>query len=202
MGRPKAYEREDVARKAMELFWEQGFHGSSTKELANQMGINSYSLFAEFESKQGLFEAAMELYEREVVSRHMASIEAPEADLEDLAALFEFFGSSAGGPGAHRGCFLCNIALERAPFDPTSRTFVEGYVQRIENAISTCLTNAADRGVLRAGVSCEDQARFLTASLLGFWVLMRSGVSRDVLSSAARAGRANLDALLAEMTRQ
>ena len=52
----------------MELFWQRGFHATSTKALADHMGINVYSLFAEFDSKQGLFETALALYDREVVA--------------------------------------------------------------------------------------------------------------------------------------
>ena len=61
MGRAKTYERTDVTRKAMELFWRFGYEATSTKALAKHMGINVYSLFAEFESKQGLYEAALAL---------------------------------------------------------------------------------------------------------------------------------------------
>jgi AcrR family transcriptional regulator len=67
MGRHKTHDRESVTRKAMESLWAQGFEATSTKALAINMGINVYSLFAEFDSKKGLFEATVELYRREVI---------------------------------------------------------------------------------------------------------------------------------------
>ena len=39
MGRPKTYDREDVTRKAMQLFWARGYEATSTKALAEHMGM-------------------------------------------------------------------------------------------------------------------------------------------------------------------
>ncbi|MCH8886618.1 MAG: helix-turn-helix transcriptional regulator, partial [SAR324 cluster bacterium] len=59
MGRPKTYDREEIAAKAMELFWLHGFNGTSTQALVEHMQINRYSLYAEFGSKQRLYEVAL-----------------------------------------------------------------------------------------------------------------------------------------------
>ena len=193
MGRPKSYDREEVAGKAMELFWKQGFHATSTKTLAEHMGINVYSLFAEFESKQGLYEAALTVYVRDVVTRHFSKLETPDAGIRELVQVIEFFASAAGEPGSEQGCFLCNAATERAAIDPGSKEFVDAYVERIQQAIQNTLKNAKERGELRPEVSCEDQSRMLTSTLLGFSVLMRAGVDREVIAGAARAACSALE---------
>lgn len=102
---------------------------------------------------------------------------------------------SAGGPGSERGCMLCNVAAERAPFDPASERVVAGYVDRIQRAIGNALDNARRRGEVDPDVAIEDQARWFTSSLLGFWLLMRAGVDAEVLRGAARAWHLQLAAL-------
>ncbi len=197
MGRNKTYDREDVTRKAMELFWARGFEATSTKDLANHMGVNVYSLFAEFKSKQGLYEAALAPYSKEVVARNFHALEGPDAGLDDIAAVFEFFAANADGPIASRGCLLCNAATERAASDAASQEFVATHFQSIENGVRNALTNASARGELRADVSCVDHGKFLTATLAGIFVLMRAGLGTEFLVAAARAARREIERIRA-----
>ncbi len=192
VGRPKSYDPEVVTRKAMELFWQRGFHATPTKDLAAHMGINVYSLFAEFGSKQGLFESALALYGREVVAEVLGPLEAPGAGIEELVAVFESHVSDASGPDADQGCLMCNTATERARNDPMSHDLVEAYFTRIQRAICHALDNAQAKGDVRPDVVCEDESRLLTATLLGFAVLMRAGVDREIVTGAARAVGQNL----------
>jgi TetR/AcrR family transcriptional regulator, transcriptional repressor for nem operon len=195
MGRHKTYDRDDVTRKAMHLFWTRGFHATSTQDLSEQMEINRYSLFAEFGSKQGLFEASLEMYERDIVTSHFAVLETKDAGLAEIQAVISAFGAAAGQPGSERGCMLCNVAAERAPFDRASERIVAGYVDRIRRAIVNALDNARQRGEVDPDVAIEDQARLLTSTLLGFWLLMRAGVEAELLHGAARACRVQLERL-------
>ena len=195
MGRPKTYERDDVARKAMELFWLHGFHGTSTQALVDHIKINRYSLFAEFGTKQGLFEAALALYESEIVQWYFGALEAPDAGLDELIAVIEFFASAAGTPGTERGCLICNSATERAAHDQVSRNFVESYVNRISAAIGRALEHAREQGDLRDDVNTEQESRLLASTLLGFFVLLRAQIEPIILQSASRAAIEHIKSL-------
>jgi len=46
--------RSDLNREAARLFAEKGYHGTSTRELAEAMGVQKGSLYAHMESKQDL----------------------------------------------------------------------------------------------------------------------------------------------------
>jgi AcrR family transcriptional regulator len=46
--------RSDLTREAARLFAEKGYHGTSTRELAEAMGLRKGSLYAHMESKQDL----------------------------------------------------------------------------------------------------------------------------------------------------
>ncbi len=197
MGRTKTYNPEEIARKAMELFWEYGFHGTSTQELVEHMNVNRYSLYAEFGSKQGLYEAALSLYERDVVTSHFGALQQPGAGLAEIDHVLAFFGASARRPGAQRGCFLCNTATERAPHDPSSQSFVSTYIDTISSAFTSALDNAKRAGELRTDVKTKDEGRFLAATMLGFFVLMRARVEPKVMHGAARSARSHVRALSA-----
>ena len=195
MGRPKTYDREEIAAKAMELFWLHGFNGTSTQALVEHMQINRYSLYAEFGSKQRLYEVALARYEREIVYHYFAALEAEGAGLQEIRDVIEFFASSARQPGSERGCLLCNSAIERAHHDPTSQAFVEAYFSRIGKAFRQALDNATAKEQLRPGVVTEHEGWFFASTLLGFFVLLRSQVDPSMIRGAAQGAIEHLEGL-------
>ena len=73
MSGAKQYDRIDLLDRAIELFRVQGFTDTSTAELVAELGVNRKSMYAEFGSKQGLFEAALERYNEE----HLTNVLGP-----------------------------------------------------------------------------------------------------------------------------
>ena len=45
MARPKKFNEEETLHKAMNLFWEKGYNGTSMQDLINGLGINRASLY-------------------------------------------------------------------------------------------------------------------------------------------------------------
>ena len=80
MGRSKQYDRTELLDRAVELFRRQGFNGTSTAELVAELGVNRKSMYAEFGSKQELFEATLEHYNAKHLTSVLAPLEAPDAD--------------------------------------------------------------------------------------------------------------------------
>ena len=55
MARRKNYIEEEVIEKAMTLFWRNGYETTSMHMLEQEMGINKFSIYSSFGSKQGVF---------------------------------------------------------------------------------------------------------------------------------------------------
>ena len=51
MARPRSYSRDDVLRKATDLFARKGFEGAHLDELVRVTGLNRFSLYKEFGGK-------------------------------------------------------------------------------------------------------------------------------------------------------
>lgn len=195
MGRKKNYDRDDLIRKSVEIFRDNGFAGTSAEMLVKGLGVNRYSIYAEFGSKQGLFDAALERYDMEVVDRNFGPLEAPGAGLDEIRALLQFFGSVDGNPGLGRGCLLCNTAVEFGPDDPSGAGFVQSYFARLSNAFRTALENALAGGELHEAVDVKQEAGFFTASVLGLFVMLRAKAPSQTIQSAARVAIEHLKGL-------
>ncbi|MEO0606318.1 MAG: helix-turn-helix domain-containing protein [Myxococcota bacterium] len=167
MGRRKTYDREAVAQRAMLVFWQQGYDGTTIGELEDALQINRYSLFAEFGSKQGLFEAALAVYEASIIEANLGGMEAPGASVDEIVA---FLGRFRGGTEAQAlaGCMLCNAAVEQAPDSPKVRARALAYFDRLRKALHHAL-GGGDAAALHAAA--------LSSAVLGGFVQARGGMS-------------------------
>jgi TetR/AcrR family transcriptional regulator, copper-responsive repressor len=73
MGRPKEFTREDVLRKAIPVFWEQGYADTGVHELEKATGVNKSGLYSEFKSKEDLFLCCLEHYLKATPGREILS---------------------------------------------------------------------------------------------------------------------------------
>lgn len=199
MGRKKKYDRDNLVLKAMCIFREHGYAGTSTQMLVEGLGVNRFSLYAEFDNKQKLFEAALERYNQENVERNFGPLEAPDAGAKEIRLLLEFFMSAIENPAAAgKGCLLCNTAVEFGAEDPSGAGFVQMYFNRISKAYTKALNNEEASGKLRPGISIHREADFLTTSTLGLFVMIRAAAPKDMVQNAAKAAIDHLDGLIRE----
>src|SRR3954471_15479210 len=97
MGRPKNSEgrdtRQDILDAALDLFAENGFFGTSMREIARAVGVRESALYHHFTSKEALFEALMNEAAMEAIAGIATVFE--QSVQEDLRTLFERLATAA-----------------------------------------------------------------------------------------------------------
>ena len=177
MARPASFDREQVLGRATETFWENGYCATSISQLVEATQLQPGSLYAAFESKQGLFLAALDHYAQQSLKR-LRGVLAEAAD--PLEGIRRFFGQlvaggSDGKPG--RGCLLVNTVLEVGRHDAKVQARVKAHLAEIEGVFIAALEEAQAQGVLAAGRSPQSLARFLMTTIWGLRVL--GGIEAD-----------------------
>jgi len=195
MGRHKEYDPTEALEGARKLFLERGFSATSVADLAEATGLNKKSLYAEFGSKQELFESALLRHRQENNVRVVGPMETESAGLAEIRSALERWGRSGRGAAAGLGCLLCNTASERSAQDPAARKHVRAYLRRMTAAFRNALQRAADRGELVDGVDIDAEAGFLASHAMGQLTLIRSKAMPELVEPAARVALAHLDAL-------
>lgn len=198
MGRPKEFDRNQLVAKATELFHRLGFSATSTQQLVDHLGINRKSMYAEFGSKQGLFEAVLERYDELNIGNHFGPLETSSAGLLEIGEAIKSFARASRGKSAGLGCLLCNTAVERAANDDATRPFVDRYIRRLTNAFRNALENAQHSGEIGEEVDPIAQARFLTSASLGIAVLVRAKSAPAITEGAAQVALAHLESMVPE----
>jgi TetR/AcrR family transcriptional repressor of nem operon len=192
MPNPKGYSREEVLDRAIELFRRQGYSGTSTAELVEELGINRKSMYAEFGSKQELFEAALERYSTVNLSRVLAPIEDPKANADTIRQTFSGYAAATDSRFNGLGCLMANTAVERAALDPASARFVDAYLERLNNGFLNALKNARTEGEVSNQTSLDDLAAFFAMSVVGVSALIRAKAPSEQVHAATRGVVAQL----------
>jgi TetR/AcrR family transcriptional regulator, transcriptional repressor for nem operon len=192
MGRPKAFDREEVLEKAAAVFWEKGFEATSTDDLLAAMGIGRQSMYDTFGDKHALYVAALEKYREHAGRRfrdELKQAEDPRAAIE--AMLLEVSGKCATERA--RGCLLVNATTELAPHDEEVAKVVRKNNVTCEGAFETALRHAVELGQVPRGIDTKSVARFLYTTLQGLRVSAKAGTPPSGLREVARVALSVLE---------
>lgn len=112
MARKKQYIEEEVIEKAMYLFWQNGYENTSVRMLEKEMGINQFSMYASFGSKQGVFLESLKSYKSKTNEVFVKLINANNG-VEDIKQFF-YDSITVSEKLNHKGCLLTNTYNEFA----------------------------------------------------------------------------------------
>lgn len=175
MARPKEFEPKEALEKAMHQFWAKGYHDTSIRDLVNCTGVNYYGLYEVFDSKHGLFVAALDHYRDTVTASFIEALRQPGP----LPAVFErAFGQlleSTRSGDSYVGCLMANTAVELATDDATAAAKVESHMKRLRGAFKARLLEGRKNGEVSEDADIRALAEFLTTTTFSLGVLTRAG---------------------------
>lgn len=181
MPRPRQSEDHELLGRAMQLFWRQGYAGTSLRELETALGLKAPALYNRFGSKDGLFQQALEHYLQGIVSRRVAVYLEAEKPLSGLRRFLEttFDYVRPGQPPL--SCLLVNTGIERAGDDAVVDTLLRQGSDMIRAAMAANLQRAVARGELAADADTAGLADHLHLCLQGLLVVSKAEPDPAVL---------------------
>ena len=129
--RLKEFNANSVLEKSIDLFWNTSFGHCSIKDIVEVTGVNRFSLYEEFENKEGILLTSMDLY---IDRRINPKLELLEADEKLSDTLSSFYMSLMNDNPKHpSGCYIIRIATELADNNQEVRAKLDAYLQILEN---------------------------------------------------------------------
>ncbi len=186
-GRPRAYDPDLALTRAMDVFWKDGFAGTSLDELSAATGMNRPSLYGAFGDKRELYIKAYQHY-RERSRAGMVELLRQGLPLRQLLQrvfdlALDIYFSGEEGP---RGCFTVLTAASDAVFDPEIRAMVQSAVRELDRAFADVFKAAQAKGELSRDANPEALASLLTATIHTVAVRARARVPRKDLEAIAK----------------
>ncbi|MDB4957391.1 MAG: Transcriptional regulatory protein [Myxococcales bacterium] len=184
MGRHKEFEREDVLRRAIPVFWEKGFASTSTEDLVQAMGIGRQSLYDTFGDKRGLFLEALRVYTTESIAALLKTLRAGPTVLEAIERVLVELAEAHDKVRA-RGCMGVNAICELVPEDAEVRALTETTGGLLEAHLKDIIDEGKSQGDIARSIDSRAAARFIGATLSGMKVQAKAGVSSEALRDVA-----------------
>ncbi|MET9503665.1 TetR/AcrR family transcriptional regulator [Streptomyces sp. NPDC006622] len=177
----------------MQLFRRRGYLGASLRDIEEATGLHPGSLYRTFQSKDGLFHAALEAYNEQVVQDRVRIHLLEPAD--PLAGIRSFFTSAIEtGTEPDPGCLLTNTAVESFTLPQTAAGVHHG-LAAIESGFADALTRARHGGTAPPELDVGTTATHLLALYQGLLVLVRAGLPRTTLHNVTDGAMASIGSL-------
>ncbi len=172
----------------MHVFWTKGYSATSVEDLVEATGVNRYGLYDVWESKHGLFVAALEHYHRTVITESIRELEQPGAGLGAIHTVFDRILARTRTGNAQRGCLLCNTAEEVSPFDAESARVVSAFQRRLEQGFTKAIRSAQAAGDVPRDGDPTELGRYLAGLIQGASYLARSPAGPKRIADFVRVG--------------
>lgn len=114
MARKKEYIEEEVIDKAMNLFWRNGYETTSMHMLEKEMGINKFSIYSSFGSKNGVFLESIKCYKKKL-NQLISKLVASKNGIAGIKQYFYDFCEFTKETEFGKGCLVTNTANEIGP---------------------------------------------------------------------------------------
>jgi AcrR family transcriptional regulator len=190
-GRPRQFDRDAALDKAMRLFWERGYEGTSVDDLAGAIGIGKPSLYAAFGPKEQLFYEALDLYVRTYGPRMEMTGTAREA----IESLLRSNAQTYADPAIPSGCMIVLAAAVGPPQNAEVRAHLAGIRQASSDLFAARIKKGIVEGDVPEGADAKAMAEFYTTVLNGLAFQARDGAGGPALERVIDGAMAAWDVL-------
>ncbi|WP_372760607.1 TetR/AcrR family transcriptional regulator [Pseudoalteromonas sp.] len=176
------FQREAVVHRASQLFWQKGFHATSTRDLQLAINMRPGSIYSAFGSKEGLYIEALKDYTAQIKQQITDCLATADSILSGLQLFVEnVVIHKANAPSAI--CMLVKANSEFADKDSSLYQLSVELLNKFENYLSLLFQQAIDNKELNNSVPAQHYARLFVVQFTG----LRGYFNRPGVESLAPA---------------
>jgi TetR/AcrR family transcriptional repressor of nem operon len=186
MARPREFDEDTVLEAAMLRFWNNGYEATSMRDLADDTGVTTPSLYNAFGDKRAIYRLVLDRYVRLALETCSAIFGGDDPPLRALERYFDATVEELLADRLHKGCFVVNTALEVASHDEGFRDVVTEVFGEIEKYVRDSVAAGQRDGSILSSQPPADIARLALSIVLGLRVLARTNPDRELLTGVIR----------------
>jgi AcrR family transcriptional regulator len=177
-GRHRSFDKDNALEKAMLVFWQNGYPGTSLTDLTNVMGINKSSLYAAFGNKEKLFNQAIEFYLNKHGVVHSAELFKTALSLKERVRNYLLsIANMLTNSDLPKGCLICNSTSEIAGYclPENSATNINAINQQTISTLTEFFEKEQQVGNFIDGNSPNTIANYILTLQFGLAISARKG---------------------------
>lgn len=163
MPRTKKYNEPEVIEKAMNLFWRNGYNTTSMQMLEKEMGINKFSIYSSFGSKNGVFLESLKCYKKSL-NILLDKLKLSESGMLGIKNYFYDFIEFSKETELGKGCLITNTANEIC--EETDKQIKDELIN-FTNNVKQIFANILKQDKTKDKETIEQEADFLLIAMFG-----------------------------------
>ncbi|WP_296056012.1 TetR/AcrR family transcriptional regulator [uncultured Amphritea sp.] len=181
------YDRDDVIHKAMLLFWEKGFNGTSTRDLQQAIDMRPGSIYAAFGSKEQLYSEALECYSREVAAILEQRVADEGSPLAGLESFFRNVVIDRRDTNPSEICMLVKTLSEVRNDQPELMQLCRELLKRTERRFAGILQQAIKKGEIAEHSDPHLLAKHLQVQMIGLRIYMKTSLNTEAVGELIKS---------------
>ena len=135
--RYKEYNVNRVLEQSIDLFWQKGYNGCSINDIVEKTGVNRFSLYHEFENKEGILYRSLNLYRERYSKEKLHLLNSDGKLTETIKNYYLAYLEDQKSPVG--GCYIIHLGTELADTDINVKNCVTEYLNEIQNLFQKLL---------------------------------------------------------------
>lgn len=180
IGRPRGFDLDEALERALRVFWEKGYEGSSLGDLTSAMGITKPSMYAAFGNKEQLFRLALQRYGEGPAAYATRALDEPTARAVAEAFLRGAVDTTTR-PDRPHGCLTVQGALPDSDGSRPAHDVLVAWRNEACRHLEERFQRAVDEGDLPRDADPGQLARYIMTVGNGIAVQAASGAGHDDL---------------------
>jgi len=173
MARTVEFNRDEVLQNAMNTFWQKGYSMTSIPNLVSATKLNPGSLYAAFDSKEGLFLETLDFYGKRSLATLKQFIAEADSPLLGIENFFQALINKTNDENQN-GCLLVNTLLEMSSHNSSIQAQASKQLNAVETELFTALKKSQILGELSAQANPETLAKYLMVNIWGLRVMAKT----------------------------
>ncbi|OEK05744.1 TetR/AcrR family transcriptional regulator [Roseivirga misakiensis] len=182
MARTKNFVESEALDKALDLFWQKGFHATSIQDLVNHLGINRASIYDTWGDKHGLYLETLKQYRRHSSGQFLEKLRSQKTAKEIVRDFLTDIVEDSSQDELKRGCYLSNSATELAYCDENVNHMFTDNRMKMEAVLNELIKEGQEAGEFSTKHSSESFARFIFNTAGGLRLLAKGEISKEEMA--------------------
>lgn len=196
VGRPRTFCRDEALRKAMVVFWEKGYEGTTIADLIAVIGMKAPSLYAAFGNKDALFKEVVALFSGMIENGPLKALVETQPIYAALEKSFAHNVYIFCGQDNPASCLIMTAAINCAPEHSEHIAGLKNLRTTYKQALKDRFNRAVVDGELIATANTEELAEFYMTFLHGLALRAKDGSVKSELETSCTYALNSLKLLL------
>ncbi len=180
VGRPRSFNEAEVLSRVMDVFWRQGYDGTSMADILSATGLHKGSVYQAFGDKHSLFVRALQAYIDNMGADMRRLASQAESGIDALRSVTHYhIDHGLDADGVNTGCLALNTLVETAQEDPEVMAVLESAYAMRTRLMSQAVIRAQEEGKLRQDWSVERIVHLIAATEAGILVELKGALDES-----------------------